>query len=64
MHLFALVITICNLATSQCDNFVPALYKSSADCEHVADTMRRNPTPGVELIFCAPTTRSPHHARH
>lgn len=64
MHLFALVVTICSLRTGDCDNYATQLYKSSADCEAVAADMRRNPTPGILLIYCAPTTtRSHRHAR-
>lgn len=64
MYLFALVLTLCSLKTSNCDNYVPLLYQSSEDCEYAAAQLRRDHIPGVMLIYCTPTTKEPRHARH
>lgn len=57
MHLFVLVAVFCSMQSGDCTQYGTAVYKKREDCEYAAAYMRKHPTDGVVMIYCANTSQ-------
>lgn len=59
MHLFALVLTLCNMQTMQCENYVARLYTTQHSCQFDAIGVRTFRKPGPLFVRCLPIGAKP-----